>query len=88
VLISSWRVSRLNVVRAVRDLPEPDRRGRSVWGVLVAVTLPLAGSVAFWQGLATQTMAFYLGGISYQIRLNSAASRSAVALVLPISMAL
>src|SRR5215207_8076096 len=64
VLISSWRVSRLNVVRAVRDLPEPDRRGRSVWGVLVAVTLPLAGSVAFWQGLATQTMAFYLGGIS------------------------
>ncbi|MDQ3943117.1 MAG: FtsX-like permease family protein, partial [Actinomycetota bacterium] len=64
VLISSWRVSRLNVVRAVRDLPEPDRKGRSVWGVLVAVTLPLAGSVAFWQGLATQTMAFYLGGIS------------------------
>src|SRR5215211_7276733 len=64
VLISSWRVSRLNVVRAVRDLPEPDRRGRSVWGVLVAVTLPLAGSVAFWQGLATQMMAFYLGGIS------------------------
>jgi putative ABC transport system permease protein len=24
VLISSWRVSRLNVVRAIRDIPEPD----------------------------------------------------------------
>src|ERR687889_166292 len=64
VLISSWRVSRLNVVRAIRDLPEPDRRGRTVWGVLVAVSLLLAGSVAFWQGFATETMAFYLGGIS------------------------
>jgi putative ABC transport system permease protein len=64
VLISSWRVSRLNVVRAIRDLPEPDRRGRTVWGVLVAVSLLLAGSVAFWQGFSTETMAFYLGGIS------------------------
>jgi putative ABC transport system permease protein len=64
VLISSWRVSRLNVVRAVRDIPEPDRKGRTVLGVLVAVLLPLAGAVAFWQGLATGTMAFYLGGIS------------------------
>jgi putative ABC transport system permease protein len=64
VLISSWRVSRLNVVRAIRDIPEPDRRGRTVWGVLVAVLLPLAGAIAFWQGLATGTMAFYLGGIS------------------------
>ena len=64
VLISSWRVSRLNVVRAIRDIPEPDKRGRSVWGVIVAVLLPLAGAIAFWQGLATGTMAFYLGGVS------------------------
>ena len=64
VLISSWRVSRLNVVRAIRDIPEPGRKGSTVWGVIVAVLLPLAGAVAFWQGLATQTMAFYLGGIS------------------------
>src|SRR5215217_415457 len=64
VLISSWRVSRLNVVRAMRDIPEPDKKGRTVLGVIVAVLLPLLGAVAFWQGLATDTMAFYLGGIS------------------------
>jgi putative ABC transport system permease protein len=64
VLLSSWRVSRLNVVHAIRDIPEPDRKGRSVWGVLVALVAPVAGTVAFWQGLATQTTAFYLGGIS------------------------
>ncbi|HYQ82580.1 MAG TPA: FtsX-like permease family protein, partial [Rubrobacter sp.] len=34
VLISSWRVSRLNVVRAMRDIPEPDKKGRSIKGVL------------------------------------------------------
>jgi putative ABC transport system permease protein len=64
VLISSWRVSRLNVVRAIRDIPEPDGKGRGVWGVIVAVLLPLAGAVAFWQGLAMETTAFYLGGLS------------------------
>ena len=64
VLVSSWRVSRLNVVRAIRDIPEPDRRGRSVWGILVAALLPLAGAIALWEGLATGTMAFYLGGLS------------------------
>lgn len=64
VLISSWRVSRLNVVRAIRDIPEPDKKGRSVLGVLVAVLTPIAGTVALWQGLETRTTAFYLGGLS------------------------
>jgi putative ABC transport system permease protein len=64
VLISSWRVSRLNVVRAIRDIPEPDKRSRTTLGVVVAVFLPITGAVAVWQGLATGTMAFYLGGIS------------------------
>lgn len=64
VLISSWRVSRINVVRAIRDIAEPDRRGRTVLGMIVAVVVPLAGVVAFWQGLATEIVAFYLGGIS------------------------
>src|ERR687892_262486 len=64
VLISSWRVSRLNVGRAIRDIPEPDKKGRSVLGVLVAVLTPIAGTVALWQGLETRTTAFYLGGLS------------------------
>ena len=64
VLLSSWRVSRLNVVRAIRDIPEPDKRGRGVWGIVVAVLTPIAGAVSFWQGFATETVAFYLGGLS------------------------
>src|SRR5918993_1801543 len=53
VLVSSWRVSRLNVVRAIRDIPEPDSQGRTVWGVIVAVLVPVVGVVTFWQGLST-----------------------------------
>src|SRR5215211_1190254 len=67
VLISSWRVSRLNVVRAIRDIPEPDRRGRGVWGVLVAVLLPLAGAIAFWQGLQVEQTGIYMLGLSLLI---------------------
>jgi len=52
VLISSWRVSRLNVVRAIRDIPEPDRKGRSVRGALLALATPLAGAGLLWQAFS------------------------------------
>ena len=46
VLVSSWRVSRLNIVRAVRDLPEPKvrRRGRRV--IVQIVLLLVIGVLA------------------------------------------
>lgn len=64
VLISSWRVSRLNVVRAIRDIPEPDRKGRSVRGVLLALATPVVGALSVWQGLQTEQMGLYMLGLS------------------------
>ncbi|HEX5973947.1 MAG TPA: FtsX-like permease family protein, partial [Rubrobacteraceae bacterium] len=64
VLISSWRVSRLNVVRAMRDIPEPDKKGRSVKGVLLALATPLAGAGLLWQGLQAEQMGLYMLGLS------------------------
>jgi putative ABC transport system permease protein len=64
VLISSWRVSRLNVVRAIRDIPEPDRKGRSFKGVLLALATPLAGAGMVWQGLQVEQMGLYMMGLS------------------------
>jgi putative ABC transport system permease protein len=64
VLISSWRVSRLNVVRAIRDIPEPDSKGRSVKGVLLALATPLAGAGLLWQGLQVEQMGLYMLGLS------------------------
>jgi putative ABC transport system permease protein len=67
VLVSSWRVSRLNVVRAIRDIPEPDRKGRSVKGVLLAVATPLAGAGLVWQGLQAEQTGLYMLGLSLVI---------------------
>ncbi len=64
VLISSWRVSRLNVVRAIRDIPEPDNKGRSVKGVLLALATPLAGAGLVWQGLQAEQTGLYMLGLS------------------------
>ena len=67
VLISSWRVSRLNVVRAIRDIPEPDNKGRSVKGVLLALATPLAGAGLVWQGLQVEQTGMYMLGLSLLI---------------------
>ena len=45
VLIASWRVSRLNIVTAVRNLPQPPRRRRRrSWGAHIAWTLLLGAA--------------------------------------------
>src|SRR3989442_596593 len=55
ILLASWRVSRLNIVRAIRDLPEPGTQERSR-DVLVAGTLVALGGIALtaW-GFAANT---------------------------------
>src|SRR2546426_4123025 len=45
ILLASWRVSRLNIVRAIRDLPEPGTQERSR-DVLVAGILVALGGIA------------------------------------------
>ena len=59
VLVSSWRVSRLNIVRAVRDLPEPKvrRRGRRVIvQIVLLLVIGVLASVAGLQGGQAGTM--------------------------------
>jgi putative ABC transport system permease protein len=67
VVLSSWRVSRLNVIRAIRDIPEPETQGRSVKGVLLALATPLAGAGLVWQGLQAEQMGLYMLGLSLLI---------------------
>ena len=45
ILLASWRVSRLNIVRAIRDLPEPGTRERSR-DIIVAGALVALGGIA------------------------------------------
>ena len=82
VIFASVRVSRLNIVRAIRDIPEPQlaRAGRMtlIWGVLITAL----GAVVLWAGLqGAQLTAFGLGvslvplGIALILRWRGVAQR-------------
>ncbi len=55
ILLASWRVSRLNIVRAIRDLPEPGSRGRARQLAALGGLVVLAGVVLTWWGWTADT---------------------------------
>jgi putative ABC transport system permease protein len=62
VALSAWRVSRINIVRAIRDLPEPPSTGRSWKGGGIRVLLLLLGFLLTAVGIqAAQFFPFMLG---------------------------
>jgi putative ABC transport system permease protein len=67
VVASSWRASRLNIVRSVRDLPEPRTNGRSVRGLVLAVLAPAAGILLALLGYREAQMAPWMLGVSLGI---------------------
>jgi putative ABC transport system permease protein len=66
VLVASWRVSRLNIVRAIRDIAEPEGK-RSLKGWLLAGATPAVGIFALWRGLGAENLALYMLGTSFVI---------------------
>ncbi|MDP3768271.1 MAG: FtsX-like permease family protein, partial [Dehalococcoidia bacterium] len=72
VAFSSWRVSRLNIVRAIRDLPEPEGQvgKRSLW---LALGLGSLSALLMLAGIA--------GGIIFPFALGFSIACFAVALV-------
>jgi putative ABC transport system permease protein len=64
VLVSSWRASRLNIVRAIKDLPEPRAQGRDGKGLLLAVALPLLGVLLTFVGLQGEQQSSFMLGTS------------------------
>ena len=67
VLISSWRVSKLNIVRAVRDLPEPRSGKRSLKGLIAAVLLPILGAGLAFMGYDGAQASLWMLGTSLVI---------------------
>ncbi len=79
VLIASWRVSRLNIISAIRDIPEPASTRGSVKAWLFAIATPVAGALMLWQGLETKSMGLYmLGGSLAMVGLALLARRMRV----------
>lgn len=67
VAVASWRVSRLNIVRAIRDIPEPkfEKVGRR--GLILAVLLLFVGCVMTLGGIAGGSGTSLYVGISLVI---------------------
>lgn len=62
VLFASWVVSRLNIVRAIRAIPEPIKEKPSGRFVAVGALLVALGILIFYGGIAQKSMAFYMTG--------------------------
>jgi putative ABC transport system permease protein len=54
VLFSAWRVSRMNIVTAIRDLPDPPRAGRGRRRLVPAVLVLLLGALLAVQGVGAK----------------------------------
>ena len=64
VLVSSWRVSRLNIVRAIRDIPEPRIERKGIRGLVLAILLPLFGLLMAAYGFQNEQLAAWMLGTS------------------------
>ncbi len=67
VVLSSWRVSRLNIVRAVRDIPEPSTRRRGRRGLLVIIGGAILAALLIVAGLQSLQAGTLFLGVSVAI---------------------
>lgn len=68
VAFSAWRVSRLNIIRAIRDLPEPQQAKRtSLKGIIFALVLGALGGLLLYSGLQADQLASCMAGGSLGI---------------------
>ena len=63
VIFSSWRVSNLNIVRAIRDLPEPEARPRRR-SLFVGIGLAIFGALLMLMAVGSKQAALWGLGIS------------------------
>ncbi len=68
VVISAWRVSRLNIICAIKDIPEPKEEGkRGLKGIALIILSLLAGSLMTIIGIQGTDWAPYSLGVSLLI---------------------
>lgn len=67
VVVSSWRVSRLNIVRAVRDIPEPRTARHTRRGLFAIVAGAVLAALLVFAGLQSQQAGTLFLGVSLVI---------------------
>ena len=56
IVIASWRVSKLNIVRAIRDIPEPTPHGSTRRQMAAGATIAVLGAIGFIVALLRQNL--------------------------------
>ena len=64
VIFSSWRASRLNIVRAIRDIPEPTYRRATLRSLIFGIIGMLLGALLGWVGIASEVLFPHALGVS------------------------
>jgi putative ABC transport system permease protein len=68
VVISAWRVSRLNIICAIKDIPEPkEKGGRNIKGLIAIILFPFIGLGLIAIGIGDTQWAPYALGVSLLI---------------------
>ncbi len=62
IALASWRISKLNIVRAIRDLPEPLQKGATWLELLAAATLAGGGAFGLYYSLVESNEMLYIVG--------------------------
>jgi len=82
VAVSAWRVSRLNIVRAIRDIPEPPVRKVSRHGLALGVAVGVFGLLLLLTGMGSKqgaplylSVALIIIGVAFIARWRGARER-------------
>lgn len=67
VVISAWRAGHLNIVRAIRDIPEPQKGGRRRRWLLASIGMLVSGVLLTWAGVASNQSGIFTLGTSLLI---------------------
>jgi putative ABC transport system permease protein len=64
IVISSWRISRLNIVAAIRDIPEPTPERESRRWLIFGVLGAIIGALMIWGGTESNSLALHSIGFT------------------------
>ena len=67
VIISAWRAGHLNIVRAIRDIPEPQKGGRKLRWLIVSIGMLVVGGLITMWGLSSNQSGLFMLGTSFFI---------------------
>lgn len=67
VVASAWKAGRVNIVRAIRDIPEPKKQGRTIKSLILAIALVIIGAMMIPAGLKAKQAAPFDLGVSFII---------------------